>query len=137
MKKIYMAGPLFTKAELDFNLSLAVILRDYGYQVFLPQENLPEEATSSSIFNHCMQGLNWCDVVVACMDGADPDSGTSWEVGCGSNGQKDIILYRTDIRSEKEYGPYNLMLHQSAGSVLDCKFLTLRQIAVKIDTELQ
>ena len=38
-KKVYFAGLLFSKAEKDFNLTLAQILEEYGYEVFLPQRD--------------------------------------------------------------------------------------------------
>ncbi|MBQ1567912.1 MAG: response regulator [Erysipelotrichaceae bacterium] len=38
-KKVYFAGPLFFKAKKDFNLTLAQILEEYGYEVFLPQRD--------------------------------------------------------------------------------------------------
>jgi hypothetical protein len=55
-----------------------------------------------------VQGIDWCEVIVACMDGPDPDSGTCWE--CGSVWRrKPVILYRTDIRSEPDpFGPYKV-----------------------------
>ena len=37
--KIYMAGPLFSTAELAFNKELAGLLRTRGHEVFLPQEH--------------------------------------------------------------------------------------------------
>src|SRR5260370_24731610 len=81
-------------------------------------------------------GIEWCDVLVACMDGPDHDSGTAWE--CGSvSGRKPVVLFRTDIREEgKPFGPYNLMLHQSAHRVIDCKWLSLPEIPILINDAL-
>ena len=36
--KIYLAGPLFSTAERNFNNDLTSMLRDKGYKVWLPQE---------------------------------------------------------------------------------------------------
>jgi nucleoside 2-deoxyribosyltransferase len=132
MTKIYMAGPLFTTAERDFNAALAAQLRAAGHEIWLPQESAQRDATALSIFATDVQGIDWCEVIVACMDGPDPDSGTCWE--CGSVWRrKPIILYRTDIRSESDpFGPYNLMLHQAAAVVIDCKWLSVPAIAEKI-----
>ncbi len=38
MKKLYIAGPLFSKAELDFNNKIKNILLPY-FSIFLPQED--------------------------------------------------------------------------------------------------
>jgi nucleoside 2-deoxyribosyltransferase len=52
------------------------------HEIWLPQESEQRDATALSIFATDVQGIDWCEVIVACMDGADPDSGTCWE--CGS-----------------------------------------------------
>ena len=53
------------------------------------------------------------------MDGPDPDSGTSWEVGYAF-GKKPIVLIRTDIRAlAGNAGEYNPMLTQAATIRLD------------------
>jgi hypothetical protein len=44
-----------------------------------------------------------------------------------------VVLYRTDIRSEADpFGPYNLMLHQSADCILDCRWKSVSEIAAMI-----
>jgi nucleoside 2-deoxyribosyltransferase len=35
-------------------------------------------ATARTIFDADVAGIEWCDVLVACMDGPDPDSGTAY-----------------------------------------------------------
>ena len=45
--RIYMAGPLFTKGERDFNAQLARELRDRGVEVFLPQEKEERDLTAA------------------------------------------------------------------------------------------
>lgn len=133
--RIYMAGPLFTRGEADFNAALASRLR--GHEVFLPQETEQRNATAASIFLGDVAGIEWANVVVANMDGADPDSGTCWECGFAYK-RKPVILYRTDIREESPpFGPYNLMMHAAADVVLDCKFKSLVQIAGDIDRVLR
>jgi len=74
--KIYLAGPLFTTPERDWNVGLAARLRAGGHDVFVPQENPAGERTGRAIFLKDLEGLDWADGVVAIMDGADPDSGT-------------------------------------------------------------
>jgi nucleoside 2-deoxyribosyltransferase len=121
MHKLYLAGPLFTLAERNFNVELTAALRQFdNIQVWLPQEHEPRENTAKSIFDLDVQGVKWCNTIVANMDGPDPDSGTCWEVGCAYALGKRIILYRADIRcaSDFEGSPYNLMLSQSADALL-------------------
>ena len=134
--KIYLAGPLFSTAERDFNARLAAILREKGHEVWLPQESEQESMTPKEIFGKDVEGIDWAEAVVANMDGADPDSGTCYEVGVGN---RPTVLYRTDIRSEAPFGPYNLMLHQArtVNRVLDLTWKTVDQIAAALDDALK
>ena len=131
--RIYFAGPLFTTAEREFNATVVAGLRKMGHEVFLPQEQDQSGVGARVIFLGDVRGIDWADVVVANMDGPDPDSGTCWEAGYAYN-KKPVILYRTDIREEKPpLGPYNLMMHQAAMRVLDCKWMTCSAIVFQID----
>jgi nucleoside 2-deoxyribosyltransferase len=135
--RIYFAGPLFTTAEREFNKTVADHLRLYGHEVFLPQEQEQRNATSDSIFKGDVDGIAWCDVIVANMDGADPDSGTCFEVGEAWR-DKLTVLWRTDIREEKmPFGPYNLMLHRAANTVINLQWKSADECAVAIDEALR
>lgn len=39
--RLYLAAPLFTEAERQFNLALATALEAQGHRVFLPQRDTP------------------------------------------------------------------------------------------------
>jgi nucleoside 2-deoxyribosyltransferase len=114
--KIYLAGPLFTTYERDWNKDLANLLKYRGHDVWLPQEKEPRHKTAASIFERDRQGVDWADVVVANMDGPDPDSGTCWEAGYAYGICKPVINYRTDFRNNGDIGDakFNLMLHASS-----------------------
>jgi nucleoside 2-deoxyribosyltransferase len=124
MTNIYLAGPLFTVAERDFNARLAARLREAGYEVFVPQDVEQRGATARQIFTDDVAGVDWADVVLANMDGPDPDSGTCWECGYAFAKQKTIVAFRTDFRAADEagIGPFNLMLSESAARCLDIAF---------------
>ncbi len=118
--KIYLAGPLFTSAERSFNERLRDLLESFGYKVWLPQEHEPRKRGAREIFLMDVKGLKSSDVVVANMDGPDPDSGTCWECGYAYK-KKPIIVYRTDFRAsgDTKTTAYNLMLTESADIRLD------------------
>jgi nucleoside 2-deoxyribosyltransferase len=113
--KIYLAGPLFTTAEREFNARMTELLRGAGHDVFLPQEIEDRPAAARVVFERDVAAIDAADVVVANMDGPDPDSGTCWECGYAF-GKKPLVLVRTDFRAGDEPGqaPYNLMLTESA-----------------------
>ena len=126
MTKIYLAGPLFTLAEQGFNAEIARFLEGQGFEVWLPQEHEPRSKTAKAIFDMDVEALDWADIVVACMDGPDPDSGTAWECGYAYAKGKPIVGYRTDFRisGDTEGAPYNLMLSESATVRFEVPFRT-------------
>lgn len=126
MTTIYLAGPLFTLAEQSFNAELARFLEGEGFAVWLPQEHEPRNKTAKAIFEMDVEALAAADMVVACMDGPDPDSGTAWECGYAYAKGKPIVCYRTDFRvaGDTKGAPYNLMLTESATARLEVPFRT-------------
>jgi nucleoside 2-deoxyribosyltransferase len=121
--KIYLAGPLFSVAERAFNALLADRLRTAGHKVWLPQQSEQRSMSAKEIFEKDVEGVDWAEVVVANMDGPDPDSATCWECGYAYR-KKPIIIFRTDFRAADELGkaPFNLMLTESATCRLDLVF---------------
>jgi nucleoside 2-deoxyribosyltransferase len=126
MTKIYLAGPLFTIAEQAFNAELARFLESEGFAVWLPQDHEPRRNTAQAIFTMDVEALDWADIVVASMDGPDPDSGTAWECGYAYAKGKPVICYRTDFRisADTKDAPYNLMLSASAAARIEMPFRT-------------
>ncbi len=117
-KKIYLAGPLFTHAELEYNLKIKDLLVKKKILVFLPQEDA-EDTTSEResqnqecIFKKCVEGVDSSDIVVAVLDGVDVDSGTAWEIGYAYAKGKPIVGLRTDFRSLSN-GIVNLMIEMA------------------------
>lgn len=108
--KIYWAAPLFNLAEVSFNQAAARELALLGHEVYLPQDHEPREKTGRAVFETDVVGINSSEVVVALLDGADPDSGTCWECGY-AYGKKPVVVVRTNVRSgdDPELGPCNLM----------------------------
>jgi nucleoside 2-deoxyribosyltransferase len=145
--KVYLAGPLFSTAERDFNARLTERLRERKHEVYLPQESEQATMTPKQIFAADVGGIDWADVVVANMDGADPDSGTCWECGY-AYGKKPVVVFRTDFRvgyevrsdgdaaNDQDRAPYNLMLTESATVRLDLAFKSVDEVAVSIDRAL-
>jgi nucleoside 2-deoxyribosyltransferase len=134
MKKIYLAGPLFTSAERAWNVSLARLLGEKGFGVWLPQEHEPRELTVKAIFDEDVRGLNWCDTVVGIIDGADPDSGTCWECGYAYATNKPYVLVRTDFRGAGEAGltPYNIMLSESCNQRIQLPFASVENVVEEV-----
>jgi nucleoside 2-deoxyribosyltransferase len=126
MTKLFLSGPLFTVAERNFNAELARFLRREGFEVWLPQEREPRSRTAKGIFDSCVAGLEWADVIVSCMDGPDPDSGSAWECGYAYAKGIPVVCYRTDVRTagDVKRAPYNLMLSQGATARFELRLRT-------------
>jgi nucleoside 2-deoxyribosyltransferase len=112
--RLYLAGPLFTLPERTWNAEVAAALRAAGHEVFLPQEKEPGK-DAAGIFATDVGGIDWSDALVAIVDGADPDAGTSWEIGCAYGCGKPTVLVRTDFRDlAGDAGRFSPMLAESA-----------------------
>lgn len=117
MKTVYLAAPLFSEAECDFNRKLRDELISAGFNVFLPQEDSNNVKgmldRQKIIFNKNLKGIENSDIIVAVIDGADVDSGTAWEIGFAFAKAKPVLGLRTDFRTLGIEGTVNLMIEQS------------------------
>ncbi|KXS45148.1 nucleoside 2-deoxyribosyltransferase [Methanolobus zinderi] len=119
-KQIYLAGPLFSKAERDFNLYLRDRLVEIGFSVFLPQEDGDDTISSrledrmKNIFMNDVKGIDESDIVLAVLDGgSDVDSGTAWEMGYAYAKGIPVLGLKTDFRTFGDEGIVNLMMEMS------------------------
>jgi hypothetical protein len=82
--KIYLGGPMFKKAEVEYNLRLAEKLRNLGFLVYCPNENdsindktrtdiTPEKVYDADRIELESSNIFLCQVA--------EDSGTMWESG--------------------------------------------------------
>ena len=120
--KIYLAGPLFTKAELDFNSSLARDLRAAGHEVYLPQEaqwgatarQVSGRTRTHHIFENNRTALSRSEAVVAVCEGSQVDDGTAWEIGYAYGIGIPVYGLRTDSRiTQQPDEKINLMVLES------------------------
>jgi len=113
--KIYIAGPLFNEMELRRNCEVRDMLRELGFETFLPQEDggisydqiqrgAPVEDTRRAIFENDVAQIRNCDILLALLDGRVPDEGTCIEIGIAYTLGKKCIGYLTDQRSLDRYG---------------------------------
>lgn len=135
--KVYFAVAPFSAAVRAWNAELARAVRNARHEVFLPQEREPGK-DAAGIFATDVAGIDRADALVAIMNGADPDSGTSRDVGYAYR-KTPVLLVRTDFRSEAGVGaPYNPMLTQSATIRLEGPFApTSRVVAEVLDALLR
>jgi nucleoside 2-deoxyribosyltransferase len=123
---VYVAGPLFTQAERKWNAELVRRLRVLKYGVILPQEgarqmlNGSERFNPHKLFTAAVDSIERCNIVIAVLDGADPDSGTCWECGYAWKAGRPIIGLRTDLRpgGDDLNRPVNLMLSRSCSEFI-------------------
>lgn len=117
MKNVYLAAPLFSEAECEFNRKLRDEIKRAGFNVFLPQEdsnNIKDKKNRQKIiFDKNLDAIENSDILVAVLDGADMDSGTAWEIGYACAKGKPVLGLRTDFRTLGIEGTVNLMIERS------------------------
>lgn len=122
--KIYLAAPLFTLAERRLNTELARELTKLipRAEIILPQIRAAEfvidgKMDFENVVRDCISAIDSADALVAILDGADSDSGTSWECGYAYACRKPIVGVRTDLRSSED-GGLNAMLQRTCAQVI-------------------
>jgi len=121
--KIYIAGPLFSVAEREFNKRLADTLkgRIANCTVSLPQEYastiVGKPGFLKDVFDYSLKSILNSDVVIAILDGPDVDAGTCVEIGYAYAHKKTIIGVRTDSRASEDRG-VNLMVSKACTEVI-------------------
>lgn len=109
-KKVYIAGPLFSRAEKEFNEKIDKHVQAMGFKTFLPQRDgylLADLMTQFSdkqdaidtIFYKDVEEIKGCDVVLFVLDGRVPDEGACVEVGLAYAYDKECIGFKSDSRS--------------------------------------
>ncbi len=82
--KVYLGGPMFVAAEVQYNLRLARTLREHGFAVYCPNESEPindktrSDITGQMIYLADMAALEGSNVLLCQVS---EDSGTNWEAG--------------------------------------------------------
>jgi nucleoside 2-deoxyribosyltransferase len=108
--RVYLAAPLFGRAEREFNEKIKSRLTREEFSVFLPQDECNED-----IFDCCIENLKNSDVVVGVFDGAQVDDGTAFECGYAFAKGTPVVALRTDFRRVGEYtNAVNAMLENCA-----------------------
>jgi len=109
LKKIYIAGPeVFLEHAIEEGKRLKALCEAYGYEGLFPMDNeIPTQAPHSMakmIQEANIAMIRSCDIVIANLSsfrGAEPDSGTVWEVGFAQALGKTVLAYSNDLRSLK------------------------------------
>ena len=108
MRKLYLAGPLFSEAEIAFNLGMRDLLKKY-FDVYLPQEDgglmvdmlkqgVPLDAAQQLVFSSDVTAMRAADYVLIILDGRSVDEGAAFELGFAYAIGKTCIAYQSDPR---------------------------------------
>ena len=122
--RIYLAAPLFSQAEREFNVKVTEELRSNGFEVFLPQENsevteVPDTDEKrrrllTGVFSADIEAIDSSDILLIILDGRVPDEGACFELGYAYARGKICVGLKTDTRVS-ELGSDNAMLVGSLG----------------------
>lgn len=107
-KKLYVAAPLFSAAELTFNAELKAILSSYC-EVFLPQQDgglivelvasgVPREQAVRQVFEIDVRAVQEADILLIVLDGRSVDEGACFELGLAYALGKVCVGLQTDQR---------------------------------------
>ncbi|HEV2109577.1 MAG TPA: nucleoside 2-deoxyribosyltransferase [Thermomicrobiales bacterium] len=145
--QIYLGGPMFTAAEVTYNLALAARLRSHGFGVYCPNESEPindktrTDITGEKIYLADIEALETANVYLCQVS---EDSGTNWEAGyfdclarhVDPNRYWGVIGLATDIRLQSRPNPDQRGAENQAGYVN--QFVAgglLRSLGISYDEE--
>jgi nucleoside 2-deoxyribosyltransferase len=121
MQKIYLSGPLFSRADIAWGGRVKSFLDDRldDISVLWPHEIVPCTAGMQEIFQANLRALGEAEMMVSLLDGPQVDDGTAWEVGFFFSQGKKVLGLRTDRRraGEMEGSRVNLMIECSCHSI--------------------
>lgn len=106
---IYLAGPLFSHQERQWNVTIRDRLGGFS-DVYVPQEDgallvelvadgMTVNEAKLKVFKADIEAIERCDVLLLAMDGRVIDEGASFELGYAFRCGKVCIGLKTDVRS--------------------------------------
>jgi|SRR6516162_1152080 nucleoside 2-deoxyribosyltransferase len=119
--RAYIAAPLFSDAERQYNLAVDAALNRLGLETYLPQrDNIEDNLMAGSepmsgkgrnvIFHRDVNAIKKSDFFIIVLDGRVPDEGSCVELGMAYAWQKICLGLQTDTRSFDASGSTNLMI---------------------------
>jgi nucleoside 2-deoxyribosyltransferase len=140
---VYLADPLFSKAERRFKLQLTARLEALGFRVFLPQrdgveretspyEGMTPDQRSHAMFSLVRQQILDCDVFLCVLDGRVPDEGACVELGIAycqkyvQGSGKLLLGIHTDTRAAFIGSRLNPMVRVALDYIVDDEEALLR-----------
>ena len=118
-KRIYLASPYGFSAQQKENLlpPFVRILEDMGAEVWEPfarnnNVDVTEAGWAFRVGQDDVRDLVACDAIFAVVNGTPPDEGVMVELGMAIALEKQIFLFRDDLRrcTDSEHYPLNLMI---------------------------
>ena len=127
---LYFAAPLFSEAELAYNVEVTSILechvdvylpqRDGGKVVDLVASGVEPDAAFRSIYDRDVQALKEADALFLLLDGRTIDEGAAFELGYAVALGKQCVGLQTDPRRLLPLGN-NPMIQVPLGRILTTK----------------
>jgi nucleoside 2-deoxyribosyltransferase len=122
--KVYIAAPMFSNAEKEFNVHIADQLAGLGYDTYLPQrdggeaaalvrQGMDEDSVRRRIYETDRAAISECAALVFVLDGRVPDEGACVELGMAVALGKPCVGLQTDCRRFGGTDSNNLMIDYS------------------------
>lgn len=112
--KVYLAAPLFSEAERDFNRCVTAELENY-VDVYLPQRDgglmadmirlgVSPQVAACRVFRRDVDAIREADYLIAVLDGRAIDEGVAFELGIAFSHAKRSVGLQTDSRRLAPWG---------------------------------
>ena len=140
MKQAYLASPFFNNKEVHVYDEVIRILKEKGYDLFIPRDHEIENAWGKSnaewareVFIADLNALNKADVVFVINHGMYSDSGTAWECGYAYAKEKMVINILVDTMQKDK--SFSLMMINGADMTIPLELLESVDIDKLLESE--
>lgn len=140
MKQAYLASPFFKNKEIHVYDEVIKILKEKGYDLFIPRDHEVENAWGKSntewardVFIADLNALNKADIVFVINHGMYSDSGTAWECGYAYAKEKMVVNILVDTMQKDK--SFSLMMINGADMTIPLELLESVDIDKLLESE--
>ena len=102
--RVYLSGPIFSLAEIAWASRIKEAIEEkFSDRVEVIWPNEIQAKSKEDVFARNVQSLEYCDILIAILDGTQVDDGTAWEMGYHWARGRKAIGIRTDFRKAGEF----------------------------------
>jgi len=111
--KVYIAGPLCSRKEREFLEEIDKVVRDLGFETFLPHRDCglyKDLKDIEKISKRDIEEIYKCDLMIGVLNGICVGAGTAFEMGFAEALGKKVLGLKTDRKIKESLGDISVVI---------------------------